>query len=136
VKFLVIWKLELSLLSPHVAAAVARMPAYAKPLEQSGQIASRYHIVGAHGGAWLYNVSSNEELERLIALMPIYNFAHYTIYPLADMPDWDQPPAPLPTGPIPAPYRLGPRPATDRPDPRLLQTGLIPAPYRPARCAP
>jgi hypothetical protein len=22
--------------------------------------------------------------------MPIYNFAHYTIYPLADMPDWDE----------------------------------------------
>jgi muconolactone delta-isomerase len=95
VKFLVIWKLELSLLSPHVAAAVARMPAYAKPLENSGQVAARYHIVGAHGGAWLYNVSSNEELERLIALMPIYNFAHYTIYPLADMPDWDETPAPL-----------------------------------------
>ena len=94
VKFLVIWKLELSLLSPHVAAAVARMPGYAKPLEQSGQIAARYHIVGAHGGAWLYDVGSNEELERLIALMPIYNFAHYTIYPLADMPDWDEPPLP------------------------------------------
>ena len=29
-KFLVLWKLELSLLSPHVAAAVARMPAYAR----------------------------------------------------------------------------------------------------------
>jgi hypothetical protein len=40
VKFLVIWKLELSLLSPHVAAAVARMPAYAQPLEKSGQVAA------------------------------------------------------------------------------------------------
>ncbi len=40
-KFLVIWKLDLSLLSPHVAAAIARMPAYAKPLEQSGQVAAR-----------------------------------------------------------------------------------------------
>jgi muconolactone delta-isomerase len=101
VKFLVIWKLDLSLLSPHVAAAVARMPAYARPLEQSGQVAARYHIVGAHGGAWLYDVRSNEELERLIALMPIYNFAHYTIYPLAEMPDWDEtgsaPPGPPPS---------------------------------------
>ena len=41
-KFLVIWKIELSLLSSHVAAAVARMPAYAQPLERSGQIAARY----------------------------------------------------------------------------------------------
>ena len=104
-KFLVLWKLELSLLSPHVAAAVARMPAYAKPLETSGQVTARYHIVGAHGGAWLYDVGSNEELERLIALMPIYNFAHYTIYPLADMPDWDETGAtlgePRPTPPEP-----------------------------------
>jgi muconolactone delta-isomerase len=89
-KFLVIWKLDLSLLSPHVASAVARMPAYARPLEQTGKVTARYHIVGAHGGAWLYDVGSNEELERLIALMPIYNFAHYTIYPLANMPDWDE----------------------------------------------
>jgi muconolactone delta-isomerase len=96
VKFLVIWKLELSLLSPHVAAAVARMPAYAQPLETSGQVAARYHIVGAHGGAWIYDVGSNEELERLIAMMPIYNFAHYTVYPLADMPDWAETPAPAP----------------------------------------
>ena len=101
-KFLVIWKLDLSLLSPHVAGAVARMPAYALPLERSGQVAARYHIVGAHGGAWLYDVGSNEELERLIALMPIYNFAHYTIYPLAEMPDWDETGAALP-GPSAAP---------------------------------
>jgi hypothetical protein len=30
--------------------------------------------------------------------MPIYNFAHYTIYPLAEMPDWDETGAGL-TGP-------------------------------------
>jgi hypothetical protein len=41
VKFLVIWKIELSLLSPHVASAVARMQAYAQPLERSGRIAAR-----------------------------------------------------------------------------------------------
>ena len=22
--------------------------------------------------------------------MPVYNFAHYTVYPLAEMPDWDE----------------------------------------------
>jgi hypothetical protein len=58
VKFLVIWKIELSLLSSHVASAVARMPAYARPLDRSGQVAdrsgqvaARYHIVGAHAFA-------------------------------------------------------------------------------------
>lgn len=37
-KFLVIWQLGLALLSPYAASAVARMPAYAKPLEQTGAI--------------------------------------------------------------------------------------------------
>lgn len=117
-KFLVIWKLDLSLLSPHVASAVARMPSYAKPLEHSGKVAARYHIVGAHGGAWLYDVDSNEELERLIALMPIYNFAHYTIYPLADMPDWDE------TGPVSAETGSDPRPLPARPGPRASRASF------------
>lgn len=103
-KFLVIWQLDLALLSPHVASAVARMPTYAQPLERTGKVAARYHIVGAHGGAWLYDVDSNEELERLIALMPVYNYARYTIYPLAEMPDFPQPDSggPPDTGALPA----------------------------------
>jgi muconolactone delta-isomerase len=94
VKFLVLWHLDLALLSPHLAAAVARMPEYARPLERSGQVVNRYHIVGAHGGAWIYEVGSNEELERLLGLAPVYNFSRYTVYPLAEMIDPDQPPSP------------------------------------------
>ena len=86
-KFLVLWRLELSLLSTNLAATVARMPEYAAPLERSGKVFGRYHIVGAHGGAWLFDVESNEELERLLALMPVYNFARFTVHPLADMGD-------------------------------------------------
>jgi hypothetical protein len=47
VKFLVIWKLELALLSPHVAAAVARMPAYAAPLEKSAPGPARWSLLQA-----------------------------------------------------------------------------------------
>jgi muconolactone delta-isomerase len=75
------------LVSREAAAAVARMPAYAKPLERSGKVIGRYHLVGAHGGAWLFDVESNEELERLLGLMPVYNLAHYTVHALADMND-------------------------------------------------
>ncbi len=110
-KFLVIWKIDLSLLSSHVASAVARMSAYARPLERSGQVAARYHIVGAHGGAWVYDVGSNEELERLIALMPVYNFAHYTVYPLAEMPESDES--------APGPETPPPRPETPPPPSRM-----------------
>jgi muconolactone delta-isomerase len=86
-KFLVLWRMELSLLSSEMAAAVARMPAYAGPLEKSGKVIARYHLVGQHGGAWIYDVGSNEELERLLALSPVYNFARYDVRPLAEMPD-------------------------------------------------
>jgi len=86
VKFLVLWRMELSLLSSEMAAAVARMPKYAGPLEVSGKVVGRYHLVGQHGGAWI-EVSSNEELERLLAMSPVYNFARYEIHPLAEMPD-------------------------------------------------
>jgi muconolactone delta-isomerase len=48
-------------------------------------VLSRYHVVGAHGGAWIYEVSSHEEFERLLARAPIFNFARYEIYPLAEM---------------------------------------------------
>jgi muconolactone delta-isomerase len=44
----------------------------------------------------VFEVGSNTELERLIALMPVYNFAHFTVYPLAEMPDWEEEPASSP----------------------------------------
>lgn len=82
-KFLVIW--ELSIVQAETIRAVMRMPEYAKGLREKGKLDARYHIVGKHGGAWVYNVSSNEELEQLIAGAPVYNFARYDLYPLADM---------------------------------------------------
>ena len=91
-KFLVLWRIELSLLSREMATAVARMPGYAAPLERSGKVFARYHLVGQHGGAWIYDVASNEELERLLGAAPVYNFARYEIHPLAEMtemPDLD-----------------------------------------------
>jgi hypothetical protein len=45
---------------------VLRMPDYAKSLEESDKVTSRYHIVGYHGGAWIFNVESNDELEILV----------------------------------------------------------------------
>lgn len=84
-KFLVLWRIELSLLSDAIVRAIARMPAYGADLEARGKVTARYHVVGAHGGAWIYDVDSHEELERLLALAPVFNFAHYTLHPLAEM---------------------------------------------------
>lgn len=47
-KFLVLWRMELSLLSAEMAAAVGRMPGCAGPLEERGQVAVRYHLVGGN----------------------------------------------------------------------------------------
>lgn len=62
-----------------------RMPEYAKKIAEQGKLERRYHIVGKHGGAWIYDVVSNEELERLLAMAPVYNYARYDVYPLAEM---------------------------------------------------
>jgi muconolactone delta-isomerase len=84
-KFLVIWQLEQSLLSDAMVRSIARMPEYGATLEQQGKVLMRYHIVGAHGGAWIYEVDSHEEFERMLAVAPVFNFARYTVHPLADM---------------------------------------------------
>lgn len=84
-KFLVIWRIEISRLSGEVLKAVLAMPDYAKPLEEQGKVVGRYHIVGGHGGAWIYAVDSNDELEMLLVRSPVYNVSTYEVYPLADM---------------------------------------------------
>jgi muconolactone delta-isomerase len=85
VKFLALWRMEISLLSREMAQAVGRMPEYGAALEQEGRLVARYHVVGAHGGAWIYDVESHEQFEQLLARSPIFNFARYEIYPLAEM---------------------------------------------------
>ncbi len=84
-KFLVVWTLELKLLSSEMMKAVLRQQDYAQKLQTEGKLEKRYHMVGKHGGAWIYNVGSNEELERLLAASPVFNFASFDVYPLAEM---------------------------------------------------
>ncbi len=98
-KFLVLWRMEISRLTADMMKAVLTMPDYAKPLEEQGKVIGRYHVVGSHGGAWIYNVESNDELEMLLAQSPVYNFAHFQVMPLADMASLPvQPPDDRPAG--------------------------------------
>jgi len=85
VKFLVLWHLEVGRLGPELIKAIAEQPNYGKKLEADGKLECRYHIIGRHGGAWIYKVKSNEELDLLLAMAPVYNFARYEVLPLADM---------------------------------------------------
>lgn len=84
-KALVMWQLDLTLSRPEAVRAVMRMPEYADATRAKGKLVERYHVVGRHGGAWIYDVDSSEELERLLATSPVYNFATYDIYLLANM---------------------------------------------------
>lgn len=84
-QFLVTWQLELSLLSRPMAAAIARVPDYAAGLEKQGKVLARYHLVGSHGGVWIMDVDSHEELERLLGGSPAYNFAHFDVKALSRM---------------------------------------------------
>ncbi len=86
-KFLVLWHFDVTRLTPEVVRAIGEQPNYGAKLEADGKLECRYHVVGSHGGAWIYNVSSNEELDLLLAMSPVYNFATYQVLPLADMKD-------------------------------------------------
>lgn len=86
-KFLVLWHFDISRLSADVVRAIAQQPQYGERLENEGKLECRYHDVGSHGGAWIYNVGSNEELDRLLAMSPVYNYATYQVLPLAEMSD-------------------------------------------------
>jgi muconolactone delta-isomerase len=84
-KYLVLWSLEPSLINAKAVQAVLSMPEYAEGLVKEGKLVHRYHIVGRHGGAWIYDVATNEELDRCLALAPVYNYARYEVLPLAEM---------------------------------------------------
>ena len=84
-KFLVLWHFDLTRLGPEVARAVMLILDYAKKL--GDKLECRYHVIGSHGGAWIYKVTSNEELDRLLAMSPMYNYATYQVLPLAEMVD-------------------------------------------------
>lgn len=86
-KFLVIWSLDISKLGTDAVKSVLLMPGYAEKLKKAGKLERRYHLVGKHGGAWIYDVENNEELDRLLAQAPIYNFANFALHPLAEMPE-------------------------------------------------
>jgi muconolactone delta-isomerase len=86
-KFLVLWHFDISRLGAEVIRAITKQPEYGEGLEKEGKLECRYHVVGSHGGAWIYKVDSNEELDRLLAMSPVYNFATYQVLPLAEMRD-------------------------------------------------
>jgi muconolactone delta-isomerase len=87
VKFLVVWNLQAGIRAslPEVAKMLSDLRDYAQKLHEQGKLEHYYHIVGKHGGAWIFDVESNEELEVLLARMSVYNFAVYEIYPLSEM---------------------------------------------------
>ncbi len=84
-KFLVIWSFIKMQITPDLVKIVFDLRDYARKLKEQDKLEVNYHIVGKHGGMWIFNVESNEELENIIAAMPVYNFADYEIYPLTEM---------------------------------------------------
>jgi muconolactone delta-isomerase len=84
-KFLVMWKLDVGRVTPETMRTVLRQQDYGARLQIDGKVLARYHLVGAHGGAWIYEVESNEELDMLLAQAPVYNLASYDVHALAEM---------------------------------------------------
>jgi muconolactone delta-isomerase len=86
-KFLVLWSLEIRLLSEAMTKALLRQQDHLQKLDDEGKLIARYHIPGKHGGALIFDVSSVEELDRQLAAFPVYNMAHFEVHPLAEMKD-------------------------------------------------
>lgn len=86
-KFLVLWRLEIKLLSEEMLQKLLRQQDHFSSLSERGKLAARYHIPGQHGGALIFEVQSVEELDHLLAAFPVYNLAHFEVYPLAEMQD-------------------------------------------------
>lgn len=85
-KFLIFWSFQVGVkVGPELAKVVFDLRDYAERLRKEGKLEVHYHVVGKHGGVWIFDVQSNEELERLIAQMPVYNYVNYEIYPLTEM---------------------------------------------------
>ena len=84
-KFLVLWSIDLTLLSQAMVRVDRPDAGVRAGPRAAGKVLTRYHVVGAHGGAWIYDVDSHEEFEHLLAVAPVFNFAHYDVQPLADM---------------------------------------------------
>ena len=84
-KFLVLWRLDVGRVGPDMMRAVLRQQQHGRDLEARGKLPHRFHIVGGHGGAWIYEVGSHEELDHLLAQAPAYNYATYEVIPLAEM---------------------------------------------------
>jgi muconolactone delta-isomerase len=87
VKFLVLWNLQAGIRvgMPEMVKMLSDLQSYAKELHAQQKLEHYYHVVGRHGGAWICDVKSNEELEIILAKMPVHNFAAYEIYPLTEM---------------------------------------------------
>ena len=86
-KFLVLWRLEIQLLSAGMMQGLLRQQDHFAKLSETGKLTDRYHIPGQHGGALIFDVDSIEELDHLLAAFPVYNVAHFDVYPLAEMQD-------------------------------------------------
>jgi muconolactone delta-isomerase len=69
-----LWHFDVTRLTPEVVRAIAEQPKYGEKLEADGKLERRYLVVGGHGAAWIYNLASNEELDHLLAMSPVYNF--------------------------------------------------------------
>ena len=67
-KFLVLRRLQLGRVPPELMQTVLRHRDSRARLEARGRVLWCYHVVGAHGGAWIYDDDdSNEELDSVAA---------------------------------------------------------------------
>ena len=55
---------------------------YMDKLQSDGKIVLQHELVCIRGGVTVYDVESNNELDRIIRQSPLFRFFEYKIYPL------------------------------------------------------
>ncbi|HZE77580.1 MAG TPA: muconolactone Delta-isomerase family protein [Nitrososphaeraceae archaeon] len=87
--FLVIDHIKLAFVKPDIALAEMTMLKQTfdvyKDLEREGKLKFSYAFADSPGGVTLWNVESNEELQRILFLLPSMPLVKRTVKPLTEM---------------------------------------------------
>ncbi|MDN5727215.1 MAG: muconolactone delta-isomerase [Propionibacteriales bacterium] len=75
-------------LSPEqIAGFQVREKAYSAGLQESGQMAGIWRIVGEYANHSLFDVASNDELHEVLSGFPMYPYMSIKVTPLAKHPN-------------------------------------------------
>jgi len=81
-KFLVVEKPKPGVKASALSKLSLLQPAYFKKLQKEGKIERYYHLIGLQGLIYVCDVSSEEELSKIVSQDPMFFHSRRRVYPL------------------------------------------------------